>query len=89
MQRLCACRSSLHRFPRSSSLLFYETLQTGKEANVCDDNNQEMSATVRSSRPILTNDDDDDDEYYSYQDAPHLQEVNIQQTQMRRHSSEQ
>lgn len=70
-------------------LLFYDLLQTVNEANanVCDENKQ-MSIKVRSRRLILTNDDDDDDQYYNCQDAPHLQEVNVQQIQMHRHSSE-
>lgn len=70
-------------------LLFYDLLQTVNEANanVCDENKQ-MSIKVRSRILILTNDDDDDDQYYNCQDAPHLQEVNVQQIQMHRHSSE-
>lgn len=47
--------------------------------------NQEMSMEVSSRSSILTDDDDDDDQYYSYQDAPHLPEVNKPQTHTDKH----
>lgn len=54
------------------------------DATVVDDD-RETSREVSRSSSMLTDDDDDDDQYYSYQDAPHLPEVDKPQTQTDRH----